>query len=59
MIKTKKSIIIIYINFLKTLNSYFSKDGYGFKYQLKLIGSTFQKKVWYEISKIMWTNNYL
>ena len=42
----------LHINFLKTLNSYFSKNSYSFKYQLKLIGSTFQKKVWYEISKI-------
>ena len=42
----------LHINFLKTLNSYFSKDSFSFKYQLKLIGTTFEKKVWHEISKI-------
>ena len=42
----------LHINFLKTLNSYFSKDSFSFKYQLKIIGTTFEKKVWHEISKI-------
>lgn len=42
----------LHINFLKTLNSYFSKDSFSFKYQLKLIGTAFEKKVWHEISKI-------
>ena len=42
----------LHINFLKTLNNYFLKEGCSFNYQLKLIGTTFEKKVWYEISKI-------
>ena len=42
----------LHINFLKTLNSYFLKESSSFKYQLKLIGTIFEKKVWYEISKI-------
>ena len=39
-------------NFLKTLNNYFLKESFSFSYQLKLIGTAFEKKVWYEISKI-------
>ena len=42
----------LHINFLKTLNSYFLKESFCFKYQLKLIGTVFEKKVWHEISKI-------
>ena len=42
----------LHINFLKTLNSYFLKESFSFKYQLKLIGTVFEKKVWHEISKI-------
>ena len=42
----------LHINFLKTLNSYFLKESFSFKYQLKLIGTEFEKKVWNEISKI-------
>ena len=39
-------------HFLKTLNNYFLKESFSFKYQLKLIGTEFEKKVWHEISKI-------
>ena len=39
-------------NFLKTLNNYFLKESSSFNYQLKLIGTAFEKKVWHEISKI-------
>ena len=42
----------LHINFLKTLNSYFLKESFSFRYQLKLIGTEFEKKVWQEISKI-------
>ena len=42
----------LHINFLKSLNNYFLKESFGFKYQLKLIGTAFEKKVWHEISKI-------
>ena len=42
----------LHINFLKTLNNYFSKESFSFKYELKLIGTEFEKKVWHEISKI-------
>ena len=42
----------LHINFLKTLNNYFLKEGFSFNYQLKLIGTAFEKKVWHEISKI-------
>ena len=42
----------LHINLLKTLNSYFLKESFSFKYQLKLIGTEFEKKVWHEISKI-------
>ena len=42
----------LHINFLKTLNNYFLKDGCSLNYQLKLIGTAFEKKVWHEISKI-------
>ena len=38
--------------FLNTLNNYFLKESFNFKYQLKLIGTAFEKKVWHEISKI-------
>ena len=41
----------LHINFLKTLNSYFLKESFSFKHQLKLIGTAFEKKVWHEISK--------
>ena len=34
----------LHINFLK--------ESFSFKYQLKLIGTAFEKKVWHEISKI-------
>ena len=40
----------LHINFLKTLNNYFLKE--SFRYQLKLFGTEFEKKVWQEISKI-------
>ena len=53
----------LHINFLKTLNRYFLKESFSFKYQLKLIGTAFEKKVWYEISKIRYgqivTYNYI
>ncbi len=39
-------------NFLKTLNDYFLKKSFSFNYQLKLFGTAFEKKVWYEIYKI-------
>ena len=42
----------LHINFFKTLNNYFLKESFSFKYQLKLIGTVFEKKVWHEISKI-------
>ena len=42
----------LHVNFLKTLNSYFLKESFSFRYQLKLIGTEFEKKVWQEISKI-------
>ena len=42
----------LHISFLKMLNSYFLKESSSFKYQLKLIGTAFEKKVWNEISKI-------
>ena len=42
----------LHINFLKTLNKYFLKESFSFRYQLKLIGTEFEKKVWQEISKI-------
>ena len=42
----------LHINFLKTLNKYFLKESFSFYYQLKLIGTVFEKKVWNEISKI-------
>ena len=42
----------LHINFLKTLNNYFLKESFSFRYQLKLIGTVFEKKVWQEISKI-------
>ena len=42
----------LHINFLKTLNNYFLKESFSFKYQLKLIGTEFEKKVWHEISKV-------
>ena len=42
----------LHINFLKTLNSYFLKESFCFKDQLKLIGSAFEKIVGNEISKI-------
>ena len=42
----------LHINFLKTLNSYFLKESFSFKYQLKLMGTEFEKKVWHEISKV-------
>ena len=42
----------LHINFSKTLNSYFLKESFSFKYQLKLIGTEFEKKVWHEISRI-------
>ena len=42
----------LHINFLKTLNNYFLKESFSFRYQLKLIGTEFEKKVWHEISKI-------
>ena len=42
----------LHINFLKMLNNYFLKEGFIFNYQLKLIGTAFEKKVWHEISKI-------
>ena len=42
----------LHINFLKTLNNYFLKESFSFRYKLKLIGTVFEKKVWHEISKI-------
>ncbi len=42
----------LHLNFLKTLNKYFLKESFSFRYQLKLIGTEFEKKVWQEISKI-------
>ena len=42
----------LHINFLKTLNNYFLKESFSFRYELKLIGTAFEKKVWHEISKI-------
>ena len=42
----------LHINFLETLNNYFLKESFSFRYQLKLIGTEFEKKVWNEISKI-------
>ena len=42
----------LHINFLETLNNYFLKESFSFRYQLKLIGTEFEKKVWHEISKI-------
>ena len=42
----------LHINFLKTLNNYFLKESFSFRYQLKLVGTEFEKKVWHEISKI-------
>ena len=42
----------LHINFLITINNYFSKESSRFKYQLKPIGTAFEKKVWLEISKI-------
>ena len=42
----------LHINFLKTLNNYFLKESFSFKYQLKLMGTEFEKKVWHEISKV-------
>ena len=42
----------LHLNFLKTLNKYFLKESFSFRYQLKLIGTEFEKKVWHEISKI-------
>ena len=39
-------------HFLKTLNNYFLKESFSFNYQLKLIGTAFERKVWNEISKI-------
>ena len=36
----------LHINFLKTLNNYFLKESFSFRYQLKLIGTVFEKKVW-------------
>ena len=42
----------LHINFLKTLNNYFLKESFSFNYQLKLIGTIFEKKVWNEISKV-------
>ena len=42
----------LHINFLKTLNNYFLKESFSFRYQLKLFGTEFEKKVWQEISKI-------
>ena len=42
----------LHINFLITLNNYFSKESFSFKYHLKPIGTSFEKKVWHEISKI-------
>ena len=42
----------LHINFLKTLNNYLLKESFSFRYQLKLIGTEFEKKVWHEISKI-------
>ena len=42
----------LHINFLKTLNNYFLKESFSFRYQLKPIGTEFEKKVWHEISKI-------
>ena len=42
----------LHINFLKTLNNYFLEESFSFRYQLKLIGTEFEKKVWHEISKI-------
>ena len=42
----------LHTNFLNKLSSYFLKESYSFKYQLKLNGTAFEKKVWYEISKI-------
>ena len=34
----------LHINFLKTLNNYFLKESFSFNYQLKLIGTIFEKK---------------
>ena len=42
----------LHINFLKALNNYFLKESFSFNYQLKLIGTIFQKKVWHQISKV-------
>ena len=42
----------LHINFLKTLNDYFLEESFSFRYQLKLIGTEFEKRVWHEISKI-------
>ena len=42
----------LHINFLKTLSNYFFKKTFSFKYQFKLIGTAFEKKVWLEVSKI-------
>ena len=41
----------LHINFLKTLNNYFLKESFSFRYQLKLIGTEFEKSM-AEISKI-------
>ena len=38
--------------FLDNLNNYFLKESFIFKYQVKLVGTKFEKKVWHEISKI-------
>ena len=42
----------LHLNFYKTLNNYFSKEGCSFNYQLKLFGTAFEKKVWHQISKV-------
>ena len=42
----------LHVNFLKTLNNYFLKKSFSFNYQLKLIGTAYEKKVWHQISKI-------
>ncbi len=38
--------------FLKTVKKYFLRKTFNFKFQLQLIGTDFEKKVWNEISKI-------
>ena len=49
--------------FLNNLNNYFLKKSFSFNFQLALIGTRFEKKVWHEISKIKYgqtiTYNYI